>query len=142
MQYTHSQKYIRMSPTKLRYLIFAIKKMTPTEAVEKLSLISKAASEVVGKTIAAALANAKVKGADEKNLKFASIQVGEGPRLKRGMAVSRGRWHPIVKKMSHLTIVLETIKSETRKSKTETKQEEPKSKTVKTKTSTKQKGVK
>jgi len=82
--------------------------MTPTEAAEKLGLITKAASEVLGKTIAAAIANAKVKGADEKGLKFASIQVGEGPRLKRGMAVSRGRWHAIVKKMSHLTIVLET----------------------------------
>jgi len=131
-----------MSPTKMRYLIFAIKKMVPTEAVEKLGLINKAASEVVRKTIAAAIANAKVKGADEKNLKFASIAVGEGPRLKRGMAVSRGRWHPIVKKMSHLTIVLETIKSEARKSKIETKKEEPKSKIMKRKTNTKRKGVK
>lgn len=123
----------------MRQLVFAIKKMTPTEAVEKLGLIRKTASEVLGKTIAAAIANAKVKGADEKNLIFTSIAVGEGPRLKRGMAVSRGRWHPIVKKMSHLTIVLETIKSETLNSKSETKDKKSK---MKTKTSTKQKGVK
>jgi len=118
-----------MSPTKMRYLIFAIKKMVPTEAVEKLGLINKAASEVVRKTIAAAIANAKVKGADEKNLKFASIAVGEGPRLKRGMAVSRGRWHPIVKKMSHLTIVLETKKEEIKKE--QVKKEVKKSKKIK-----------
>jgi len=84
--------------------------MTPAVAVEKLLYLQKGGSEVVRKTIMAAMANAKVKGADASKLIFASLEVGEGPRLKRGMPVSRGRWHPIVKKMAHLKVVLETKK--------------------------------
>jgi large subunit ribosomal protein L22 len=84
--------------------------MTPAVAVEKLLYLQKGGSEVVRKTIMAAMANAKVKGADASKLVFGSLEVGEGPRLKRGMPVSRGRWHPIVKKMAHLKVVLETKK--------------------------------
>jgi len=33
-------------------------------------------------------------GVNETDLVFKEIQIGEGPRLKRGKAVSRGMWHP------------------------------------------------
>lgn len=86
-----------------------IRNLEPNEAVETLPFIKKRAAEPIRKVLLTAIANAKVKGvADESKLKIKEIQIDEGPRLKRGRPVSRGRWHPYQKKMSHIRIVLET----------------------------------
>jgi len=39
---------------------------------------------------------------------FKEIQIGEGPRLKRGQAASRGRWHAFKHRMAHIRVVLTT----------------------------------
>ena len=85
-----------------------VKKLPPSEALEVLPYTGKRAALPLAKVIKSAMANALQKGADEKSLVFKEIQVGEGPILKRGRPVSRGRWHPIQKKMSHIRVVLET----------------------------------
>ena len=82
--------------------------MTPFEALEKLPFIKKRASLFLIKVIKSAIANASQKGADTSKLVFKEIQIGEGPRLKRGQPVSRGRWHPIKKRMSHIKVILMT----------------------------------
>src|SRR3990170_5358140 len=53
--------------------------------------------------------NAKVKNISADLLKFKEIQINEGPRLKRGRPVSRGRWHPHKRRMSHIRVVLQTV---------------------------------
>jgi len=106
------QKFLIMSPRKIRLLIPLISKMTPVEATQKLPFIQKRAAGELAKVIKAAIANAKVQGVSDLDLKFKEIQIGEGPRLKRGRAASRGRWHPYVKRMSHIRVVLVTIKKE------------------------------
>ena len=114
MEIVASQKYLLLSPRKIRPVVELIKKMTPLEAVEKLPFIAKRASEPLAKVIKQALANARNKGLADSDLTFKEIQIGEGPRLKRGRPVSRGQWHPIKKRMSHIRVVLET-KSEPKK---------------------------
>lgn len=104
--YTSTQKFIRMSPTKIRVVVTAIKKMSPEKAVEVLPYLGKRAAEPLQKTIKSAIANARMQGAKVESLSFKEIQVGDGPRLKRGMAASRGRYHRIVKKMAHIRVVL------------------------------------
>jgi len=106
--YTSTQKFIRMSPTKIRVVVAAIKGMTPEKAVEVLPYLGKRAAEPLQKTIKSAIANARMQGAKVEDLVFKEIQVGDGPRLKRAMAASRGRYHAIVKKMAHIRIVLTT----------------------------------
>jgi large subunit ribosomal protein L22 len=106
------QKYLVASPKKVRVVVGAIKKLSPRLAVESLSLIGRRAAEPLAKVIKAALANAKQKGIGEDDLIFKEIQVTEGPRLKRGRPVSRGQWHPIKKRMSHIRVVLTTKKGE------------------------------
>lgn len=106
--YTSTQKFIRMSPKKIRVIVASIKKMTPEKAVEILPYINKRAAEPLQKTIKSAIANAKMQGAKSEDLIFKEIQIGEGPRLKRGMAAPRGRYHPILKRMSHIRVVLGT----------------------------------
>jgi len=130
MRIVHTQKYLRMSPSKIRLVTSMIKKMSIQRAIDSLPFSQKRASEPVVKVLKTALAIAKERGFSPDEVKIAEIQVGEGPRLKRGIQVSRGRWHPIVKKMSHIRVVLETTKSEARSTKTETKEgkKEPKPK--------------
>lgn len=106
MEYKSEQKYLLLSPRKIRPVVDVIKKMTPNKALESLPFIKKRASEFLLKVIKSAVANASQKGADTNKLIFKEIQIGEGPRLKRGQPVSRGRWHPIKKRMSHIRIVL------------------------------------
>jgi large subunit ribosomal protein L22 len=111
-----TQKYLIMSPRKIRLVVGVIKKMSPVDAVAKLPFIQKRAGESIGKVIKSALANAKNQGVSETDLVFKEIQVGEGPRLKRGRAASRGRWHQFKRRMSHIRVVLvSTKKEETKK---------------------------
>jgi large subunit ribosomal protein L22 len=112
MEIKAEQKYLLLSPKKIRPIVFVIKKMKPTEAVLRLPFIGKKAAEPLAKVIKQALANAKNKGISEETLIFKEIQVGEGPRLKRGKPVSRGQWHPIKKRMSHIRVVLIAKESE------------------------------
>lgn len=106
MEIIATQKYLLASPRKIRPVVEVIKKMKPGEALEKLPFVGKKAAESLGKVIKSALASAKQKGISEEELVFKEIQIGEGPRLKRGTAVSRGRWHPIKRRMSHIRVVL------------------------------------
>lgn len=108
MQIISTQKYIIMSPTKIRPVAALVKNMTPTQAVLTLPLIRKRASNPLKKVIQSAIANAKDRGISEDTLVIKEIQINEGPRLKRGMPVARGRWHPLVKKMSHIRVILES----------------------------------
>ena len=106
MEFTATQKFLIMGPKKIRLVVDMARKMTPREAVEKLPFSGKKAAEPFIKVVKSAIANAKAKGVSEEGLTFKEIQVNEGPRLKRGRPVSRGMWHPIKKRMSHIRVVL------------------------------------
>jgi len=106
MEAIATQKYIRMSSRKLRIVAEMVRGVAPIEAVKMLPYVRKSAALPLEKVIRSAIANAKDKGMNEEALAFSEIQIGEGPRLKRGRPVSRGQWHPIVKKMSHIRIIL------------------------------------
>jgi large subunit ribosomal protein L22 len=110
-QYRATQTFLMGSPRKLRLVVAVIKKMTPLMAVERLPFVGKRAAGDLSKVITSAIANAKNQGASDTSLIFKEIQIGEGPRLKRGKAASRGRWHARQRKMSHIRVVL-TTKSE------------------------------
>ena len=118
-QFISTQKYLLMSPRKIRLVVAVIKKMKPVEAIEKLPFVQKRAGADLAKVIKSAVASAKNAGVSETDLVFKEIQIGEGPRLKRGKAVSRGMWHPFKRRMSHIRVVLTTIKKEEVKTKVE-----------------------
>ncbi|SRR5258708_7798837 len=110
--YISTQKFVRISPKKVRVVITAINKLSPEKAVEILPYIAKKGSEPIQKTIKSAIANARMQGAKVEELEFKEIQIGEGPRLKRGRAAPKGRNHPIKKRMSHIRVVLQIKKGE------------------------------
>lgn len=107
-QFKATQKYLLESPRKIRLVVEIVKKMKPVEAVEKLPFVQKRAAADLAKVIKSAIASAKNQGVSETDLIFKEIQIGEGPRLKRGRAASRGMWHPYKKRMAHIRVILTT----------------------------------
>lgn len=99
------EKYIRMSPRKIRYVVDMIKSKPIEDAVDILSLTPRAAAAVVKKAIQSAVSNAtenhKMK---EEDLFISRILVNEGPTLKRFRPRARGRAARIRKRTSHLSV--------------------------------------
>jgi large subunit ribosomal protein L22 len=109
MEIIAEQKFLLMSPRKIRPVAKTIKRLSPARAVLTLPFMGNKAALVLSKVIKSAIAQAKERGTSESDLVFKEIQIGEGPRLKRGQPVSRGQWHPIKKRMSHIRVILATV---------------------------------
>lgn len=138
MKFIATQKFVRMSPRKLRYVADMVRKLSPTDAVEVLPQIGKRAGEPLSKVVKTAIANAKQKGVSDTELELEEIQIGDGPQLKRGRPVSRGNWHPYIRRMSHIRVVL-TTKEVEKVSASGEKSVKSKSMTVDSRTPTKKK---
>ena len=108
MEVRASAKNLRVSPQKLLLVTSEIKKMRPQDAISTLDFIPKKPALLIKKAIKSAIANAKNNlGLDEQSLTFKEIVVGKGSVFKRYRPIARGQAHPILKRTSHLTIVLE-----------------------------------
>ena len=107
MESLSTQKFVRMSPTKLRFVADMLRGKSVSEVLLNLPFVQKRAAEPIMKVIASAAASAQAKGANPNDLKIKSIEINEGPRLKRFRAVSRGQAHGYVRKMSHIKVVVE-----------------------------------
>lgn len=108
MEVVAKSKYVRMSPRKIRLVVDVVKNMSPDKALTTLQFMTKRAAEPLVKTIKSAVANAvNVYKLKEKDLSIKNIQITDGPTFKRGQPVSRGRWHEVKKRTSHITVVLE-----------------------------------
>lgn len=100
-------KFVRMSPRKARFVLAAVKGKRVSEAIDILRFIPNHASEPILKVLKSAAANALDgwgAGADE--LKVHNIIADGGPMLKRIRARAQGRAYRILKRTSHLTVVL------------------------------------
>lgn len=103
---------LRVAPKKSRKVADLIRKKTALEAASILSFTINKSARSVLKLLNSAIASAKVdSNLDEKNLFVSKITVDEGPKLKRSHPVSRGRAHPIMKRTSHIVLVLSDDKS-------------------------------
>ena len=101
-------KYIMGSPIKMRRVVNAVRGMRAQQALDVLALLPHRAAKPVSKTIKSAVANAEENHAlDAEDMVIAEIKVDEGPRLRRYRAGARGRYKPIKKQLSHITVVLE-----------------------------------
>jgi large subunit ribosomal protein L22 len=106
---TAEQKNTRQTPTRLRLVAHAIKKMPLESAMLQLRFMDKKAAVVMEKVFKQAVANAtKNLGLSLDSLTIKDIIVGEGPRYKRFQPVSRGRAHSILKRTAHVRVILES----------------------------------
>jgi large subunit ribosomal protein L22 len=103
------QKNIRISAQKMRLVADAVRKLDPIQAVLQLKFLKKRAALALAKVIKQAIANGTNNlQLGESGLKFHRLEIGEGPTYKRWQPVSRGRAHPILKRTSHIKVVLES----------------------------------
>ncbi len=101
-------KYIRMSPSKVQVVLDLIRGKNYFEAVAILKGSPKIACEPVLKVLNSAAANAEVnKGMSKDTLFVAECYADQGPTLKRFQPVSKGRAHSILKRTSHIRVVLD-----------------------------------
>jgi large subunit ribosomal protein L22 len=100
-------KYVPMSPIKVRRVINVVRGRRAGEALQMLRLMPQAAAGAVAKTIKSAVASADDYGLDTELLVIALIHADEGPMWKRRRFGARGRFKPILKRTSHITVVLE-----------------------------------
>lgn len=101
-------RYLRISPTKARQVIDLIRGKSSKEAISILSLTQKKASYLVEKVLSSAMANAKQRdaGIDPERLYIKEAYVDEGPRLRRFRARAMGRASRIIRRTSHITILV------------------------------------
>src|SRR6476619_2664766 len=102
----------RISPQKARLVADQVRGLTAERAVNLLKFSDKKAAHMIRKVVESAIANAENnQGADVDALRVKTIMVDEGPTLKRFMARAKGRGTRILKRTSHITVVVGEGKS-------------------------------
>ena len=107
-------RHIRVTPMKARRVVNLIRGRQAVEALAILKFAPQGASEPVYKLVASAIANARVKAdatnsyLDEQDLFITKAFVDQGATLKRFQPRAQGRAFQILKRTSHITIVLAT----------------------------------
>ncbi|MBP3461627.1 MAG: 50S ribosomal protein L22 [Bacilli bacterium] len=100
-------KTVRIAPRKARLVIDLIRGKSVEEADKILSNINKEAARIEKKVLTSAVANATNNlKLDKTNLYVKEAYVNEGQTMKRMKFGSRGRIDPIMKRTSHITIVV------------------------------------
>ncbi len=94
-----------VSPQKCRLVADQIRGLKVAAAIDLLTFSQKKSAQIIKKVLESAIANAEHNdGADVDELRISSVQVNEGPFLKRIKARAKGRANRVLKRSSHITI--------------------------------------
>jgi len=103
-------RFARISPQKVRLVADQVRGLQVERAVDLLTLSKKKAAGIIKKVLNAAVANADHnEGADIDKLRVSEIYIDQGPSYKRIRARARGRANRILKRTSHITIMVSDI---------------------------------
>jgi large subunit ribosomal protein L22 len=107
MQVRSTYRYAKISPFKVREVTRAIQGLPVSAALDLVAFSPKKAAHLIAKTLKSAVANAE----NNANLRVDGLvvkeaTVGEGPTMKRMMARARGSGSRILKRSSHIRIIL------------------------------------
>ena len=106
-------KYIRVSPYKVRTVLDLIRGKSVAEAQAILAHSVNGGAAPTRKVLMSAVANAEHNnGMDRSDLYVAECYANGGTSLKRMQPVSKGRGHAILKRTSHITVILDVKKAE------------------------------
>jgi large subunit ribosomal protein L22 len=122
MEVRSIHRYARISPFKAREVTREIQGLPVSAALDVLAFTPKKAALLINQTLKSAIANAE----NNANLKVDGLVVkeavvGEGPTIKRMKTRARGSGAQILKRTSHIRIVLTDEKPEKAEQKTEEK---------------------
>ncbi len=100
-------KGVRVAPRKARLVIDLVRGKSVTEADVILKNINKEASRLIHKVLTSAVANAENNlGLSKEKLYISKALIDEGQVLKRRRFGSRSHIDPILKRSSHITVVV------------------------------------
>lgn len=112
-------KNIRISPKKANLVAGIVRGEMVTDALARLKHTPKKAAGVLYKVVASAAANAENNFKQNRDrLYIKEIIVAKAPTFRRSVSVSRGRAHPIRKRNSHITVLID-VKAPSSKPKAE-----------------------
>jgi large subunit ribosomal protein L22 len=111
--YQAKTKYLLVSPYKIRPVADMIRRKPYSEAMSLLENMSQRGAKIIRKTVKSAVSNAlgRNKRLDEDMLYVKEILVDEGPRMKRIWFRARGRADMLLKRMCHVTVVIDEVQS-------------------------------
>lgn len=100
-------RYLGVSAQKARLVVDAVRGKPAVEAMGMLKFMPQNAARHVGKVLASAVANAEENfGVSRDDLYIYRITADEGPTRKWRRFGARGRFKPILRRSSHITVVL------------------------------------
>ncbi len=107
--YVATTKFLIASPTKVRPVAHVINQKPCTEAMAILENMPQKGAKLIAKTLKSAIANALNvnKKLDEDMLYVKEIRIDEGPRLKRVWFRARGRADQLLRRMTHITVIVD-----------------------------------
>ncbi|AHC14302.1 50S ribosomal protein L22 [Salinispira pacifica] len=109
--YKAHARYVLISPTKVRRVADNVRRKSYPEAIAILENLPHKGAKILQKVIQSAAANAlyQNKQLDEDMLFISELMVNEGPRMKRLWRRGRGRADVLLKRMSHVTAVVDEV---------------------------------
>ncbi|MDE2127539.1 MAG: 50S ribosomal protein L22 [Armatimonadetes bacterium] len=103
-------KFVRVPPRKARLVIDEVRGLYATDAIVFLRFIPNRAAQYIQRVVASAIANAaRNHDLQPERLKVVEARVDEGPRQKRVQPRAQGRAYRILKRTSHITIVVRQV---------------------------------
>ncbi len=101
-------RHVRLSPQKARLICDQIRGKKVEDALNVLDFTVRRGAKLVAKTLRSVVANAENnQSLDVDTLYVKRIEVGPGPTMKRFLPRAQGRATPLLKRSSHITIVLD-----------------------------------
>ena len=111
-----SARFVRVTPQKARRVINLIRGMSASQAQSLLRFAPQSASEPIGKVLDSAIANATNNfNLDPNTLVISEAYVDEGPTMKRFRPRAQGRAGSILKRTSHITVVVESVDTDSQR---------------------------
>ena len=110
MEATATAKFVRMGPRKVRFVLDTVRGKYAPEALAQLQFTPNYAAAEIAKVIKSACANAANNfGMNSDHLKIVKCYVDGGPTLKRVHPRAQGRAYRILKRTSHITVIVDEI---------------------------------
>ena len=107
MEALAKHRFARTSPQKARLVADQIRGLPVDKALDVLTFSNKKAAVLGKKVLESAIANAEHnEGADIDELKVAKIMIDVGPTMKRIKTRAKGRADRVLKRSSHITVVV------------------------------------
>lgn len=109
MEVSAFTKNIQLSPRKVKDIADLVRRQTPSQAIKTLKFVQKKGAKPISEILVSALANAKHNfGLSSEVLRIKKLEVLKGPSMKRYRFAAHGRIKPILKRLTHIRVVLES----------------------------------